>query len=44
MQARINHRRHPGGFEGASAAYAGRSILCFYCEKMLNSKTDKSSL
>ena len=40
----INHRRHPGRFEGASAAYAGRFILCFYCEKMLNSKADKSGL
>ena len=25
----INHRQHPGEFEGASAAYAGRFILCF---------------
>lgn len=28
-EAHINHRQHPGEFEGASAAYAGRFILCF---------------
>ena len=28
-KARINHRQHPGGFEGASATYAG-FILRFY--------------
>jgi len=26
-EGRINHRQHPGRFEGASAAYAGLFIL-----------------
>lgn len=29
LGVRVNHRQHPGEFEGASAAYAGRFILCF---------------
>lgn len=42
VYGRINHRQHPGEFEGASAAYASLFILTFATKKMLNSKADKS--
>ena len=40
----INHKQHPGEFEGASVAYAGRFNFRFYYEKMLNSETGKCGL
>lgn len=43
-QGRINHKQHPGEFEGASVAYAGRFNFRFYYEKMLNSETGKCGL
>ena len=42
--AMINHKQHPGEFEGASVAYAGRFNFRFYYEKMLNSETGKCGL
>ena len=44
LAQRINHKQHPGEFEGASVAYAGRFNFRFYYEKMLNSETGKCGL
>ena len=44
ISGRINHKQHPGEFEGASVAYAGRFNFRFYYEKMLNSETGKFGL
>ena len=44
LRLSINHKQHPGEFEGASVAYAGRFNFRFYYEKMLNSETGKCGL